>query len=173
MYNERSRPFRETNYEPEALLIFATDYRVLGFTGSMAGIALNHQSNGRSLPVSRSWNRVILMVGYDRPGWMIQFRPWIRIPDADDENPEITGTLGNGELIVAHERKGHHVSAITRATVQSGYGVFRSLQLDYAFPVKGRLRGHLQVFHGYGESMIDYNHSQTIIGAGVSLQEWL
>ena len=44
VYNEEnSRPFRETNYEPEAILVFNTNYEVAGWNGRLLGIALNHE----------------------------------------------------------------------------------------------------------------------------------
>lgn len=67
VYNaDLSRPFRETNYEPEAMLVFGTDYKLLGLPGRMLGLGINHQSNGRGQPLSRSWNRVIAMAGSRR-----------------------------------------------------------------------------------------------------------
>ena len=44
-YNsEDSRPFRETNYEPEVMMVFRNGYSIGGWRGRMNGIALNHQS---------------------------------------------------------------------------------------------------------------------------------
>src|SRR3546814_1432332 len=60
VYNgEISRPFRETNYEPEILLVFRNNYQLGGWKGRMAAVGINHQSNGRADPLSRSWNRVM------------------------------------------------------------------------------------------------------------------
>lgn len=67
IYNQKlSRPFRETNYEPEVILNFATDFNVLGFKARMAGLSFTHQSNGRAVPLSRSWNRVIGHIGFEK-----------------------------------------------------------------------------------------------------------
>ncbi|XPE42189.1 phospholipase A [Shigella flexneri] len=46
------------NYEPQLFLGFATDYRFAGWTLRDVEIGYNHDSNGRSNPTSRSWNRL-------------------------------------------------------------------------------------------------------------------
>ncbi|HKL03475.1 MAG TPA: phospholipase A, partial [Cryomorphaceae bacterium] len=47
-----------------------------------------------------------------------------------------------------------------------------SLELNYVFPINGNLRGHLQYFSGFGETMIDYRHYQNTFGIGISLIDW-
>src|SRR6185437_10959594 len=93
VYNaQASRPFRETNYEPEALLVFDTHYRLLGWDGRLLGIGVDHQSNGRGNPLPRSWTRVTPDFGSNRTGGPVMFRPWCRTPGAprDDNTPDIT-----------------------------------------------------------------------------------
>ena len=43
---------------------------------------------------------------------------------------------------------------------------------DYTFPIKGKLKAYVQGFHGYGESLLDYNHKHNSIGFGVMLNDW-
>ena len=174
-YNsDLSRPFRETNYEPEAMLAFHTNYELLGFKGSLASIGVNHQSNGRALPLSRSWDRVIAQAGFEKDDWMVLVRPWWRIPESDgsDENPGIENYIGRGELTVARQWEGQVFSLQARHSLRGGEDSRGSLQLGWSFPIAGDLKGYVQVFSGYGESLIDYNHRQTVIGVGVSVFDW-
>jgi phospholipase A1 len=39
--------------------------------------------------------------------------------------------------------------------------------------ILGPLRGYVQAFTGYGESMIDYNWNQSTIGFGIALNDAL
>jgi phospholipase A1 len=168
-----SRPFRETNYEPEVLLVFRNNYSLLGWKGRMAAVGLNHQSNGRADPLSRSWNRVMFDVGLDRENWSIMLRPWYRIPEGDnDDNPDIGDYMGRGDLTVVHVAGDNEFSLMARHSLRGGDRSRGALQFDWGFPITRQLRGHLQLFDGYGESMIDYNHKATYVGFGVSLLEW-
>ena len=173
-YNaDLSRPFRETNYEPEVILNFATNFPVFGFKTRMFGVALNHQSNGKGLPLSRSWNRLIFHAGFQRDNFQIMIRPWFRFKDKDDENPDIVDNIGRGDLTLNYKYKEHVVTFTGTNSLRFGAGNRGSMQLDWAIPISGNLKGHLQFFHGYGETLIDYNHNQTIFGMGVSLIEWM
>ena len=117
VYNsDLSRLFRETNYEPEVLLNFATDVKVLGFKLRMLGGGLNHQSNGRSYFLTRSWNRVLLQIGFERPHWTVVLRPWMRLPEevSVDENPNVERYIGRGDLLVVRTLGHHELSFLGR-----------------------------------------------------------
>ncbi|KLU17780.1 phospholipase A, partial [Proteus mirabilis] len=47
---KESAPFRETNYEPQLFLGWATDYKFAGWTLREIETGFNHESNGRSDP---------------------------------------------------------------------------------------------------------------------------
>jgi phospholipase A1 len=174
VYNgDQSRPFRETNYEPEVMLVFRNNYRLGGWRGRMTGLSLNHQSNGREDPLSRSWNRVILSAGLDRDNWAFVVRPWWRVSDGnDDDNPDMEDFMGRGDAMLVYSGNGHEFAVLGRHSLRGGDRSRGALQLDWGFPIDRTLRGHVQVFHGYGESMIDYNHRATYVGLGISLLEW-
>jgi len=175
LYNkDLSRPFRETNYEPELLLSFRTNYRVLGFTGRLLTLGIVHQSNGRGGLLSRSWNRLAAQVGLDRGSTTLLLRPWWRIPEdpGTDNNPGIENFLGSGEFLVMHAMERHLFTVQVRSSFLYDPFVGGSIMGEWTYTIAGNLKAYLQVFHGHGESMLDYNHEQTTIGVGISLLEW-
>jgi phospholipase A1 len=175
VYNaDQSRPFRETDYEPEAMLVFDTHYQLFGWTGRMFGIGINHQSNGRDNPQSRSWNRVIANVGLERDGWSVMLRPWWRIAEArsTDDNPDISDYMGRGEVQVVREWRDQEFGLMLRDSFRGGRRQHGAARFSWSFPLAGNLRGYAELFKGYGESLIDYNHNATYLGVGVSLLEW-
>ncbi|WP_320281889.1 phospholipase A [Draconibacterium sp. IB214405] len=169
-----SRPFRETNYEPEAMFIFPVRYRLFGMNGVFMGLGFNHQSNGRANPLSRSWNRVVAQVGMEGKNTSVVFKPWWRLPEkeADDDNPGIENYLGRSELLVAWKKGIHSVNCTARHSLRLGDNNRGNIRLAYSINIVDNLKFHAQVFTGYGESMIDYNHRQTVVGFGLSLVEW-
>ncbi len=172
IYNtEISRPFRELNYEPEVILNFPMNFKFLGFQARTLGVAFNHQSNGRALPLSRSWNRVMFHAGFETKHWQVVLRPWIRLKDEDDENPLITDYIGRGEVTIVYGRPKHQFYFVgtNSLRLENNRG---SAQLNWVFHIHGNLKGHLQVSDGYGETLIDYNHRQTTIGLGISFIDW-
>ncbi len=173
IYNEAlSRPFRELNYEPEVILNFATNYKLFGFSGEMIGVAFNHQSNGRALPLSRSWNRIVFHAGFERNNWRIMLKPWLRLKDEVDENPLITDFTGRGEAVVTYTKNRNQLSALMAHSLRLKNGGRGSIQLNWSFPIIQNLHGNVQLYDGYGETLQDYNHRQSTIGLGVSLVEW-
>ena len=169
-----SRPFRESNYEPEALLVLPMDYKVFGLNGVYFAAGFNHQSNGRSNPFSRSWNRFTFQAGWEANNWSIVLSPWIRIQEEamEDNNPGIENYVGRVELLTAYSKGKHNLSLALRHSLNGGSNSRGSLRFQYGFQISGNLHLHAQAFHGYGENLIDYNHKQTTIGVGFSLIQW-
>jgi len=165
-----SSPFRETDYEPQLFLAWATDYNFLGWTLREAEYGVNHQSNGSSDPTSRSWNRIYARFMAQNGNWQVDLKPWYRIPenDEDNDNPDITKYMGYYRLKMGYAWGDSVFSVESRYNWNTGYG---GATTGWSYPISKHVRFYTQVFSGYGESLIDYNHKQTRIGVGVMLND--
>jgi phospholipase A1 len=164
--HEASSPFRETNYQPELMAVTPLHFTVLGMNAKFLNLGLVHQSNGQTSTLSRSWNRVYAQVGLERAGWTVLGRVWKRINEAapDDDNRDIVDYLGRGDLVVTYRSNGNDYSALLRRNFFTERG---AVQLSWAFPLVGHIKGYAHVFSGYGQSLIDYNYYQNTVGVGL------
>ena len=175
LYNTAdSSPFRETNYEPEFLLNYRTNLDVLGMKWRMVNIGFNHQSNGQSGPLSRSWNRIVGSFGFERDSFTLLLKTWYRIPESskDDDNPDTDDYFGYGEISGYYFLGEHKLGAMLRNNLQSSDNR-GALQLEWCFPLGNTVGGYVQFFTGYGENLLDYNHSVNRISAGFILIDWM
>lgn len=175
LYNsDISAPFRETNYEPEVIALFQTDEPFLGMTLSGITLAFNHQSNGRSEPLSRSWNRIILGFHLQTENTLLSIKPWYRLPedDEDDNNPDIEKYLGYADIVATYKDGDHNYNVLFRNNFETDNNR-SSFELNWSFPISQRLNGIVQYMEGYGDGLIDYNHRSQRIGVGIMLTDWL
>ena len=175
VYNEdNSRPFRGTDYQPEIFLTQPVTAN-LPFGGRlrMLGIGAVHHSNGRSDPISRSWNRAYLMAGAEWGKLSIVPRLWARVNNESDEsedNPDIEDYLGYGDIKFLYDLpKQQSLSGTLRYNPSTNKG---AAQIDYVYPLSENVNGYVQLFQGYGESILDYDHENTAIGFGIVLNDW-
>mgnify|MGYP001462750168 CR=1 FL=1 len=194
LYNSAfSSPFRDINYEPELLINFRTNYDIFGFKGRFINVGFNHQSNGRSKPLSRSWNRIMANIGLERNNFALQLKTWYHLPEneGDDDNPDMTRYMGYGELWTTFYWKDMRFAMMLRNNFRKDN--LGAIQLDWSIPpstlgklMLGRLISsswidkhlsdkfslYVQYFNGYGEGLMDYNKSINRISVGLMIAEW-
>ncbi len=178
---EFSSPFRETNYNPEIFWQTRSDVSLFGWDLDAYRLGFEHQSNGRNVPLSRSWNRVYAEFGFSKDDWTIALRPWYRLPEDSkespgatkgDDNPDIWRYMGYGEYTLIYRAPHDHLwTLMTRYNFHSDPK--GAAQLTWTFPLSDHFRGYVELFSGYGDSMIDYNESIARLSLGIALTDTL
>ena len=174
LYNrDASAPFRETNYEPELIWAFLVNESFGKVKLTHLNVAINHQSNGRSEPLSRSWNRLYLNSIWAYENWAWSIRPWVRLPETDgtDDNPDIEDYLGNFDIRLGKKHIDHTFSVMFRSNLDTD-DLHNFYELGYSFSINRKFRGYVQFVSGYGESLIDYNHRNRRFSLGIMLNDW-
>ncbi|MDB5965921.1 MAG: phospholipase [Polaromonas sp.] len=179
-----SRPFRTTDHEPEVVYIYPHQIPLGGgWNYRLSGVGISHQSNGQSLPLSRSWNRVYLMGAGEKTlsptsSLSVQGRMWQRLRESsgNDDNPGIENYIGRAELAGSWRINQYNTLGVTlrHSLRREAYG---STRLDWMMapntsPNYTGLRYHVQFFSGYGDSLLDYNRKRNVLSVGLSLVDW-
>jgi len=169
-----SKPFRETNYNPELFYFMPMKWQILnGNTAMLFGI--EHESNGRTQALSRSWNRVYVNFLYEHTNFALSLKPWVRLSENEkefdldpggDDNPDIEDYMGHFELNMAYKWRHFELNFKGRRNFSTNKGYS---ELGFVFPLWGKLQGYAVASDGYGDSLIDYNYRQTRFGLGISL----
>lgn len=177
-----SAPFRETNYEPELIASYNKPWSLLGIPIIASSLSLNHQSNGQSGTLSRSWNRVIAQVATPTEHIIWSARVWWRLPEdtkksdlsaLGDDNPNIEKYFGYGEfggLWKINNKYNLDIMLRNNFRTENNKG---AIKLGWSFPLSRHLRGYIEYFNGYGESLIYYKQRSERIGLGFKLSDWL
>lgn len=176
-----SSPFRETNHEPEFMLALPVDWGALGIRHRLLTLGLSHQSNGETVPQSRSWNRLYLDALFEHGNLYSSLKTWYRFPEEEkdnvmdalgDDNPDILDYMGYFEWRTMYKTDTHSLTVMLRNNLDTEKNR-GALQIDYTYPINGKIQGYAQIFTGYGESLIDYDRRVHRIGLGIMMANWL
>lgn len=176
--SHESSPFRETDYNPELFYRYIPADRARWYHLG-ADVGFEHESNGKGLPDSRSWNRFYAAIFQAEDNHLIYWKWWYRLPENDslpptdpqrDDNPHIGYYYGYSELTYEQQLWGKQLArAMVRFNPITGKG---AVNLQYTIPNRAAdpdFFWMLYLWQGYGEDLLNYNHSVFRLGVGVSL----
>ncbi|MCW8332104.1 phospholipase A [Photobacterium sp. SDRW27] len=157
---EMSSPFRETNYKPQVFMMHQGNYPLF----NSIEYGYRHESNGRGGDISRSWERFYLLL--EKLGGPLEYGIEGWYASSLSDNPDIEDYIAPYSLWMA-------VNGPTGTIKVKGsfnYDTHRGgVELGYSYPLNPFVNLYAQLWNGYGETLIDYNHHQTRVGLGLML----
>jgi outer membrane phospholipase A len=175
-----SAPFRDSNYRPSLFYYIPdTGARASWFTSLGIAAGVEHESNGKAGPDSRSINTVFVkpILTFGNPSeyhWTVAPKLYAYLEKSD--NPDIQNYRGYMDLLVLWGKpNGWQIGATLRKGMKRNYG---SVDVQVTYPLGKLIPGTggyiwLGYFTGYGEDMLDYNrHSPSQVRIGYSVFRW-
>ena len=156
-----SKPFHDTSYRPSLFWQSRLDEK--SFHPSYLRAGYEHESNGKDVPDTRSIDLLYVQPVLRKDfldGSALFFAPRFYVYLNNDENPDIARYRG---YVDWQGRYGQEQSWMLTGRVRTGTSGYGSIQLDISAPLRkplfARTGGflHVQMFSGYGESLLDYN----------------
>ncbi len=172
---DKSAFFRETDYEPEAFLANEVNLHLFGnWHINFLNLGAVHQSNGFGGSLERSWNRMYFNAIASNDNWVISIRPWYVFHDStyERQNPNMAKYLGHEQITLACKYWGQVFTLEARNAIEH-HGRYAAATASWSFPITKHFNGYLQVFSGYGQSLIEYNHRTNSVGVGIALSNWI
>lgn len=165
-----SQYFRETNYQPEIFISKKiNDYLI-------TNLGLEHQSNGRGGELERSWNRAYLNLAFSHENFALSLKPWVLLfkrSSSDLHNKNIADYMGYGEMIISYKTSNDINFTLSMRNNLESHFKRGTNELSVSFPLLKKVRGYVQIFSGFGQSLIEYDHYTNAIGFGIALSDWI
>lgn len=168
---DNSRPFRESNYNPEIFIqIPHKEHTFIRWWRA----GYEHESNGESVAKSNSWDRAYAAVGSKYENLTFSYKLWWRFIERSkkdesdpkgDDNPDIHRYYGFSELKANWLNGKNEVAFVGRRGTRHG-----SFEISYNREIPKEIYLYIQYFNGYGESLIDYNQRVNKIGFGIMFE---
>ncbi len=167
-----SRPFRETNHEPEIWLNWNYDLSVGDFRAPMIWFGFRHQSNGQYVSLSRGWNRLYVQTFFAYHNWSSSLIYWDRMQGGAPEDKifDYEKFIGSGEFRMDYTFQKSEFGMIYAYSLSGvEYG---SVTLQYSHAMTNAVDFYVRYFNGYGESLIDIEYLSETLSVGILLNEW-
>lgn len=176
-YNKMdSRPFRDTDYQPEFFYSYERRMPFLG--GELRDISLGfvHTSNGERELRSRTQNRFLVRAKWEYPVSAkaflgVQAGVWVYIGTNFEgfihDNKDLAKYRGYNDLKVYFKNDGHLIEAYIRPPLTLEY--YPYFELAYTLRVMRNMGIYVQYVNGYGDNMYEYNLKSQRLGIGFSL----
>jgi len=173
-----SSPFRENLYNPEAFITvpLATDATMLraltlGYAHQSNGQGMRYDDDGSLSEVynrSRTWNYLYTTLHTDAGAFGAELTLWARIlKTVEDGTPDLEEYLGYGSLTLRYAANRQWWELLLRGNPATGMG---AAELTFSYPLWWRddVFWYVDLFSGYGESLIDYNREVNKFSVGIS-----
>lgn len=166
---EESLPMRDLNFNPGIglghLIVYHNKY--IG----RAILMLEHESNGKDGPASRSWNKVSLSGTLMLNRHMeMQLKAWIPIVDGEN-NRNILRYSGLAQAGLLYRTNNRRMQAGMLATWRT-----HSFSLNTQWELSLKVSRHdnqylfVQYYNGYGENLLDYDRFKSVLRVGMVIK---
>jgi len=164
-----SSPFRDTNYNP-GLGLGKYIFHDKKLVGAMFA-QLKHESNGRDGEDSRSWNYLsISMKYYFNARFNLSGEFWIPYVDGGN-NKDLIDYRGLGYLSINYISDKHKWWLSADLNPKRGFGnINTTLTASFRISEKANQYIFARFFHGYGESLLDYDKYSMNIRVGICIK---
>lgn len=164
---QNSMPMADINFNP-GIGIAKPFFNKNQYVGKLT-LLIEHESNGRNGPESRSWNRISLSASSIIDSWlMVHAKFWIPIVDGENNRDilKYSGIYQAGVVITTPDKKfAFGITWVKRL----GWNLNFNTIWEFTWRVhkKSNLNLFAQYYNGYGENLLEYNQFHSRLRAGL------